>query len=592
MRPLLPRHPWALPAPHPLDAAAIDAARARGLTGRLTRILTRRGPVTEATLAACFDDPRAALHDPALLPDAEACRARVDRAVAAGESVCVVGDFDADGLTGLAILAHALRARGLHVVPWIPLREDDGHGIPRRAVDAAVEAGCSLLVSADTGSTSHAEIAYAQGLGIDTIVTDHHALPADLPAAVALVNPHREGSRYPDPDLSGSGVAFKVAQLLLADVEGGPEQALALADLAAIGTIADLVRPDGENRAICRLGLERIVRDPRPGVRALLASAPGGERGGRETVSHVLAPRINAPGRVGGAELALELLLADDPADAERIAETIEEKNRIRRAQTDAAIREAKAVVAEEPPDGGGILVVRGRWPVGVIGLVAGRLAEETGRPALVVSTMAEPWRGSARSPGGYDLAAAFVTCDALLVRHGGHAGAAGCQVEPARFDELRAALAAAVPAPAGGARPRDLALDLVVGADAVDSVLLAELAPLEQAGDPPALLGIAGLVVRRIRPVKGGHVLLTFSRGSGVIDAIAFGRPDLAEMLAEGMTVDVAGRIGMRTWDGLAQLRIEVRDVAPDGTLRGLRGAAGPAAEPPAQVPAAAEAA
>lgn len=170
MRPLLPRHPWALPAPHPLDAATIDAARARGLTGRLTRILTRRGPVTVATLSACFDEPRDALHDPALLPDADACRARVDRAVAAGEGVCVVGDFDADGLTGLAILTLALRARGLQVVPWIPLREDDGHGIPRRAVDAAAEAGCTLLVSADTGSTSHAEIAYAQSLGIDTIV--------------------------------------------------------------------------------------------------------------------------------------------------------------------------------------------------------------------------------------------------------------------------------------------------------------------------------------------------------------------------------------------------------------------------------------
>lgn len=586
MRPLQPRHPWALPPDHPLDPATIEAARARGLTGRLARVLSRRGPVSVETLAACFDDPVAALHDPALLPDAEACRARVDRAVANGESVCVVGDFDADGLTGLAILVQALRIRGLTVRPWIPLREEDGHGIPRRAVDDAAEDGCTLLVSVDTGSTSHAEIAYAQTRGIDTIVTDHHALPAELPAAVALVNPHRSGSRYPYPDLSGSGVAFKVAQLLLAGIDGGPARALALADLAAIGTIADLVRPDGENRAICRLGLERILHDPRPGIAALLASAPGGERTGRETVSHVLAPRINAPGRVGGAELALDLLLADDAEVAARIAEMIEEKNRIRRRQTDTAIAEAKARVAEDPGSGpgeGGILVVAGLWPVGVIGLVASRLAEETGRPALVLSTMADPWRGSARSPGGCDLAATFAACDALLVRHGGHAGAAGLQVEPARFEALRMALAAQVPAGAAPPRPRDLALDLVVGADAVEPVLLADLAPLEVAGDPPALLGIAELVVRRIRPVKGGHVQLTFSRASGTIDAIAFGRPDLAEMLAEGMTVDVAGRVGLRTWEGIEQLRIEVRDIAPAGTLRGLRAASVAAASAPA---------
>ncbi|MFO1539726.1 MAG: single-stranded-DNA-specific exonuclease RecJ, partial [Chloroflexota bacterium] len=578
---------------HPLDPETIAAARARGLNGRIARILSRRGPVTEATLAACFDDPRAALHDPALLPDADACRARVDRAVAEGARVCVVGDFDADGLTGLAILVLALRARGLDVLPWIPLREEDGHGIPRRAVDDAAAGGCTLLVSADTGSTSHAEIAYASGLGIDTIVTDHHALPADLPPAVALVNPHRPGSRYPYPDLSGSGVAFKVAQLLLADAEGGPERALALADLAASGTIADLVRPDGENRAICRLGLERIAQDPRPGIRALLAQAPGGERGGRETVSHVLAPRINAPGRVGGAELALDLLLAEDAESAARIAETIEEKNRIRRRQTETAIADARARIAEDAEDGdAGVLVVAGLWPVGVIGLVAGRRAEETGRPALVVSTMAEPWRGSARSPGGYDLAAAFAACDALLVRHGGHAGAAGCQVEPSRFAELRTALAAQLPPTAAGSRPRDLALDLVVGGDAVDSVLLGDLAPLEPAGDPPALLGIAELVVRRIRPVKGGHVQLTFSRASGVIDAIAFGRSDLPEMLAEGMAVDVAGRVGRRTWEGIEQLRIEVRDIAPAGTLRGMRAAAGSAERGVAGAPDAAEAA
>ncbi len=579
MTEISPRTPWTLADPAPIDPDTIADAQARGLSARLVRILSRRGPVTRETLAAWFDDPVDALHDPGLLPDADRCRARVDRAAETGERVLVFGDFDADGLTGSAILVLALRARGIMADPWIPHRTEEGHGLSVAAVRHAMEEGVGLIVTADTGTTSHAEIDLAAGRGIDVIVTDHHALPPSLPEAVAVVNPHRADSRYPDRSLSGAGVAFKVAQLILADLPGGPERALGLADLAAVGTIADVVSPEGENRAITRLGLRRLAEGPRPGLRALLESAGvAGDPVGRETVSHRLAPRLNALGRVeGSADGAIALLLAEDADEVVPLVERIEEANRLRRDLTARALAEAREQLPTAAADG--ILVVAGPWPAGVIGLVAGRLAEETGRAALVLSTVAAPWRGSARGNGETDLAAALRACEGLLVKHGGHAAAAGCQVEPDRVPELREALMAFGRAEPERATNPPLALDLVVGGDAVDFVLLSEIAPLEREGDPPPLLGIAGLIVRRVREVRGGHLQLTLEKGSRVFDAIWFGGAALGGSLEAGAEVDLAARLGARTWNGVEQLRLEIRDLAPAGYLRSLRAGSGSAA-------------
>ncbi len=246
---LTPHYHWVVPGAQPVSEATIEDAKRRGLSARALRVLSRRGPVDLAELASRFDAPTAGLHDPALLPDAAIVRERVAAAGRAGESVLVLGDFDADGLTGLAILTLALRALGLDVEPYVPDRTGEGHGLSADAVERARVAGHGLIVTADTGSTSVAEVATANAAGIDVIVTDHHVLGAQLPAALALVNAQRPDSDYPDRRLSGAGMAFKVAQLLLADQPGGPEAALGLADLAAIGSIADVVPIAGENRS-------------------------------------------------------------------------------------------------------------------------------------------------------------------------------------------------------------------------------------------------------------------------------------------------------------------------------------------------------
>lgn len=573
MTELRPHYYWVVPEAHPLSQATIEDAQRRGLSARALRVLSRRGPVDPVELASRFDEPAAGLNDPALLPDADAVRGRVEAARVAEESVLVLGDFDADGLTGLAILTLALRQRGLLVEPYVPDRMGEGHGLSAAAVERARAAGHGLIITADTGSASVAEVAAARAAGIDVIVTDHHVLGTELPDAVALVNTQRADNVYPDTRLSGAGTAFKVAQLLLDGNETERTAALALADLAAIGSVADVVPIVGENRAIVRLGLAQLEREPRPGLAALMRRARvDREAMSTEDISFGLAPRINAMGRVGDPTVAARLLLAADTDAAETLADQLEAANRQRRELTATAMAEARTTLEAAPTSA--FTVIVGDWPVGVIGLVAGRLAEESGRPTLVLSSSVEPWRGSARSAGGIDLAAAFAACSDLFERFGGHPAAAGCHLEPANLEALRSRLQAFAEAqPPIDPRP-SLAIDLVQSADAADYVLLRELAPLEGAGDRPPLVGIAGLAVTRVRAANGGHTQFTLRRGVETIDGIAFGRADLAEQLTEGSEIDVVARLASNTFGGWERLQLEIRDVAPAGRLRLLRSA------------------
>ena len=499
-----PRFRWRLPAPVERSASFAAAASAAGFSERIAGLLVARGVGDPAALAAFTAPVGDGLHDPRLLPDAERLLARLEQARAAGEPVLVFGDFDADGLTGLAILVRALRAYGLDTEPYVPSRVDEGHGLSLRAVDTAQAGGRTLIVTVDTGSTSVAEVAEAARRGIDVIITDHHRLPPVLPAAVALVNPHRDDSTYPDPRLAGSGVAFKVAQLILADVPGGPDRATALAELATIGTVADVAPIMGENRAIARLGLERLRAAPLPGLAALLELAGTTAASvDLETVAFVIAPRINAAGRIGDALEAARLLLTDDPAEATELATRLQAANLVRRDLTKSAMAEAQAALAAEPGDPAATVVL-GDWPVGVIGLVAGRLADERGRPAVVGTETDGVIRASCRSAAGVDLAAALAECADLFIRHGGHPGAAGFELPVDRWAEFRErflALVTNAAPPASDPRP-ELVVDLVVPAPEVDYAFLAELRRLDPTGpgNPDPLVAVEGLTVTRVR--------------------------------------------------------------------------------------------
>jgi single-stranded-DNA-specific exonuclease len=446
--------------------------------------------------------------------------------------------------------------------PYVPSRLDEGHGLSAAAVDVATAAGTGVIITVDCGTSSAAEIVLAGERGIDVIVTDHHRVPPELPPALAIVNPHRADSRYPDQRLAGSGVAFKVAHLLLGAVP------LDLADLATIGTVADVAPIVGENRAIARLGLERLRTDPRPGIAALLTRARiAPEAVDLDTIAFALAPRLNAAGRMGESLEAARLLLAETPEEAAAHADALEAANQSRRDLTVTVVAEARALVAANPDRPASI--VRGPWPVGIIGLVAARLAEDRSRPAVVGAELGDMVRASCRSDGSVDLAAALSACGDLFTRHGGHAGAAGFELPAERWsafvERFEAIAAAAVPAD-----PRSvLRIDLAVPALDVDYRLLRELAGLTPygPGNPEPLVAVLGLTVMRVRVAGDDHTSLTLRRDRDVLDGIAFGRADIATLIQEGDRIDVVARLASRVFGGFESLQLEIRDAAPSGS-------------------------
>ncbi len=558
---LQPRSRWVLPEPSlPSDELAAAAAEL-GLGSWAPPILIRRGVTDPGALARHFGDPRDALHDPHLLPDADRFLARISAARDRAETILVFGDFDADGITGLAVLTLALRAFGVTVIPYVPSRLEEGHGLSLAAVEAAERQGARVIVTVDTGTTSLAEIAEAGRRGIDVLVTDHHRVPAVLPDAVAIVNAHRPDSRYPDANLSGAGIAFALARLLL----GPGPAALDLADLAAIGTIADVAPILGENRAIVRLGLERIRANPRPGLAAVLSRANIAPAAvDVETLSFAVAPRLNAAGRVGEAMDAARLLLADSADEAETLAAVLEAANLERRDLTKHAVAEAR--VSADAVDGAAATLVHGPWPVGIVGLVAARLADERRRPAIVGSELGDIIRASCRGDGTLHLADTLAACGDLLIRHGGHAGAAGFEIAASDWPTFRSRFLALAAVAEPLDAMRTLAIDLVLPAMEVDYALHAGLARLGPwgVGNPEPLVAVLGLTVTRAREASGGHTQLVLKRRLDVLDGIAFGWPELATQVAEGDRVDVVARLMSRRFGGVESLQLEVRDAAP----------------------------
>jgi single-stranded-DNA-specific exonuclease len=559
---LAPRSRWLFPTPVDVPLTLLEAGRELGLGPRAVTILAGRGVVLEDDLRRFLGDPAGSLHDPGRLPDAAAFHDRIALARSRAERVLVFGDFDADGITGLAILTLALRRLGLEVMPYVPSRLDEGHGLSLAAVEAARVAGAAVIVTVDTGSSSVSEVAAANAAGIDVLITDHHRVPADLPAALAIVNPHRPGADYPERRLAGSGVAFTLARLLIG------EAALDLADLAAIGTVADLAPVLGENRAIVQLGLERLRSGPRPGLAALLATARVAPADvDLEALAFSVAPRLNAAGRVGEAFDAARLLLSEDAAEAEQLAGVLEAANLARRDLLRAAVAEART--SPDAVDDAPATILRGPWPVGIVGLVASRLSDERRRPAIVGADLGSVVRASCRSGGALHLADALAACGDLLIRHGGHAGAAGFEIASERWDEFRErflALAAAAPPPDPVA---SLAIDLAIRGRDVDYGIhrdLMRLAPCGT-GNPEPLVAVLGLTVTRVREADGGHTQLVLRRRLDVLDGIAFGWPELARSVSEGDVIDVVAQLRSRRFGGIESLQLEVRDAAPSGS-------------------------
>lgn len=567
---------WRLRPPPPLDTVR-ELERALKLSPAFCRLLAVRNHDTPGGAKSFLRPLVADLHDPAELLGAEEAAGRLVRAVRSGEKVLVHGDYDVDGIAGAALLTEWLRAMGARADAFVPNRLRDGYDLGEAGVARATKLGATLLVTVDCGTTAVEWVRRAGAAGVDVVVTDHHRPGAVLPPALALVNPSQPGCAYPNKDLCGAAVAFKVAQLAARMLGRPADEAWERLDLVALATVADQVGVSGENRILVRYGLKAASRgDPsaRPGLSALLARCGPAAQGrplDSGTVAFQLAPRINAAGRIGDPEDGLRLLLTRDPNEAAALAAKLDAANEQRRSTERRIVEEAtEALHGEYDPARDRAVVVAGdRWHPGVIGIVASRLAERLHRPVVVVALDGDRGRGSARSIPRFDVHDALGECREHMERFGGHPQAAGMDLRRAKVPALREAFLAAARKRLGDEEPRPvLNADIEVGLDEIDRDFhryLHYFGPLGR-GNPKPLF-----VARRVRldgpPAVMGGRHLRFRMMQGRAGLAAFG-PGLAEQHPAGTLetrpVDVAFSLTDNTYQGRTTVEARVRDIRP----------------------------
>ena len=558
---------------------ACDEARVAGLVRELginpivAKVLALRGLTTPETAERFLRPSLDHLHDPCLLTDLPVGVDRLLEAIERKERIAVHGDYDVDGITSTVILRRAIELLGGEVVHYIPERLRDGYGLQPAAIDRLGELGARVVVSVDCGIRGRPAAERAKASGIDLIITDHHEPEATLPPALAVINPRRHDCSYPDKDLAGVGVALKVVQALCAKTDR-MRWLPAFVKLAAIGTVADVVPLRGENRVIARLGLERLSAGPHTvGLRALIdASGLSGKKINSYEVAFVLAPRVNAAGRMSTPDLAMRLLLAADEEkadEAKSLAAQLDSENARRRQEEAAIVMDARHRIASDPAIGAhNILVVWGEgWHRGVIGIVASRLVEQFCRPALVLSVEDGVAHGSGRSIPEFDLLAALERCADLFERFGGHRRAAGVLMDAARLDELRRRLAADADERLS---PEDLmprlAIDGALPLTAIDGPLVAELGALEPFGAGnrrPVFHADAVEVVDGPHTMKDRHLKMTVRAGRNRFRAVAWRAAERASFVRERRNaLNIAFSLTENTYRGETYIELAVADI------------------------------
>jgi single-stranded-DNA-specific exonuclease len=496
--------------------------------------------------------------------------ARLRQAIGRDEQIAVYGDFDTDGVTATVLLVEALRALGARAEPYIPHRVDEGYGLNLGALRHLYRKGVRLVVTVDCGIRSVREVEQAHGK-LDLIVTDHHSVREPLPPAVAVINPKQPGCPYPFKDLAGVGLAFKLSDALFRAGQqmGRPPDITqdSLLDLVALGTVADLAPLRGENRALVRQGLEAMNRPTRPGIEALMADA-GLRRGDVDAtaIGFRLGPRLNAAGRIDTAMLAYRLLTSGDLLETRDLAQQLGQLNERRQALTEQTVAEAEAQVQADGPDAHLYLAASAGFLPGIVGLAASRLTEIYYRPSVVVELGEEESRGSCRSIPEFDITAALDECSNLLIRHGGHAAAAGFTVATDKLDALRRRLQAIAAEQLAGVELRPLLkIDAEIPLEEVDwatRALLDEMEPCGM-GNPQPVLVSRGVEVRDRRAIgsEQKHLKLTLRDGRGVAwDAIFFRQGRLWDQVPG--RVDVAYTLEVNEWNHEKRLQINIQDL------------------------------
>lgn len=538
--------------------------------GLLAGILAARG-ITDPTEALTLLAGEEELSDPMLLTDMDKACARILEAIDKEQTIVIYGDYDVDGVTATALLYQHLKGMGASVKCMLPSREGDGYGLSKNAIQSIHDKGCQLIVTVDNGISALEEAEFAASLGVDLIVTDHH-LPHDaLPKAVAVVDPRRADDHSPFKGLCGAGVAFK----LCAALDGCPPEEMLdyCGDLAAVGTVADVMPLTGENRTLVKAGLKLLQQTDRPGISALLEEVGlEGKPITAENVSYAIAPRINAAGRMDNAVTALQLVLCEDEERAEELAHKLNEINVARQETEQEIVKAAQEQLDAEPAIlEDRVILIWGRdWHPGVIGIVASRLVEKTGRPVIVVSVDEHgEGKGSGRSVQGFNLHECIASCEDILLRFGGHAMAAGLSVREENLPELRRRLNEWAARECAVLFTPPLECDLSIHLDriTVESVRrLEQLAPYG-AENPTPVFVLEKAVIDGIFSVsEGKHCRLRLRQGNASIYAVWFGMPPEQLPYTMGDVVDAA--VNLSVYESLrgAQLSGRILELHPAG--------------------------
>ena len=558
---------WHIAPPHPEAAARLTAA---GYPCLVSAVLASRGIATEEEAAAFLEQEQRLTYSPFLMADMDKAAARVQQALADGEKIAVFGDYDVDGITATCILVDYLQSRGADVLHYIPRRIEDGYGLSCDAIEGLYRKGARLLITVDCGITGVEEVDFANSLGMDVVITDHHECKETLPRAVAVVDPHRSDCPYPFKHLAGCGVALKLALAL-----GGPDREEALfaryCTLAAIGTVADVMQMSGENRTIVSRGLAVIEHSDFIGLQALLKEAG---LTGREITSvqigFVLAPRINAAGRMGAADKAADLLLCTDPEEADRMARELCALNRERQNVEQTIYSQAEEMIAHMPERERSALVLESsRWHQGVVGIVASRLSEKYSRPSFMIHLNGTTGKGSCRSWGGFNLFAALENCKDLLLGFGGHELAAGFTIEEGNIPAFRERMNDYARSFRGGEAPVSV-LDVDVAITHPSAVTLEELEALSAlepygSGNARPVFCLLGATLLRTQNVgRNRHLKLRLGKGSAQFDGIFFSTVAEDCGCRPGDRVDAAFYLQVNEFRGSRTVQLQMVDLRP----------------------------
>ena len=566
---------WILPEP-PDEEAVRDLATALSLPDIVCRLLLIRGHVT-AEEAKLFLRPRLdRLHDPFAFLSMDKAVDRLVRAVRDQELVFIHGDYDVDGICSTTLLTRTIRGLGGKATPFVPRRIEDGYDLSDAGVDAAMAAGAKVVVTCDCGTSAVSPVARLCREGIDVIVTDHHLPGGELPDCLAVLNPKRSGCGYPDKDLAAVGVAFKLALALARSLGKNDNFIWAMMDLVALATVADVAPLRGENRVFVRYGLKMLADTRNIGMRALIRAAGlDGKQLTAGRIGFILAPRLNAAGRLGHAIRGVELLMSEDEHAANAIARELEELNYKRQELDRATLEQTREKVLQLDLDEiFGIVLADETWHPGVIGIVASRLVEEFGRPTVLIALSGDQGKGSGRSISKFDLHGALGESSEFLLRYGGHRMAAGVTVArdkvgefAARFNEVARSLLSAddlVP---------EIRVDLEVSIDGMDQKiesLFRHFEPFGMGNPAPVLLARNVTIARPPKPVGHDGLKLVLDTGTGSLEALGWGfAPRVAEFqLQPGSKIDIAFRLERDEYRGESYLQARIADIRPsDGS-------------------------